>query len=78
MRRSTPFTGYIERALADAHGDPRLTAHQAAIATADGPIRMQMTHDPGSESVSPAGLYDSHELRRVPGPDAAFADGRVR
>ena len=59
VRAIDPVPDYVRRAIEDAHGDERLTAHQLAIATADGPIRMQLTHDPGSESVSAVGLYDS-------------------
>jgi len=59
VRSIDPVPDYVRRAIADAHGDERLTAHEFAIAASDGPLRMQITHDPGSESVSPAGLYDT-------------------
>ncbi len=59
VRAIDPVPDYIRRALEQADGDDRLTAHQFAIATSDGTVRMQLTHDPNSESVSPVGLYDS-------------------
>jgi FkbM family methyltransferase len=58
---------YVQRAWEDANGEPRFSAHHAAIATSDGPIRMQVTHDPGSQSVSAAHLYDSHSFIELPG-----------
>jgi FkbM family methyltransferase len=59
VRSIDPVPDYVRRALEEADGEERLTAHQFAIATSDGPVRMQLTHDPHSESVSPVGLYDS-------------------
>jgi FkbM family methyltransferase len=67
VRSFDPVAEYVQSAIEDAHGDPRMTAHQAAIALADGPLRMQITHDPGSQSVSPAGLYDTHSFVELPG-----------
>ena len=46
-------------ALEEAAGEPRFTFRRAAIATVDGPIRMQVHHEPGSGSLSAAGLYDT-------------------
>lgn len=67
-RAFDPVPGYIESALAEAAGEPRFSAHQAAIATADGPLRMQVTHHTGSRSVSSAaGLYDSQSFVELPG-----------
>jgi FkbM family methyltransferase len=40
---------------------------QAAIATSDGPLLIQITHDPRSKSVSSAGLYDSNDFVELPG-----------
>jgi FkbM family methyltransferase len=57
----------VERARADGDGEPRFSAHRAAIAVEDGPIRMQVTHDPQSQSVSAARLYDSHNFIELPG-----------
>jgi FkbM family methyltransferase len=58
---------YVERAREQAAGTPRITAYQAAIAVADGPIRMQVTHDPNSLSVSAASLYESERFVELPG-----------
>jgi FkbM family methyltransferase len=58
---------YVRVAREQAHGDPRLSAHHAAIALRDGPLRMQLTHDPQSHSVSAAGLYDSDRYVELPG-----------
>lgn len=58
---------YVTRAIEQAGDEPRFSAQQAAIATSDGPIRMQVTHDPQSQSVSSAGLYESHEWIELPG-----------
>jgi FkbM family methyltransferase len=67
VRAVDPIPSYVRRAIEDAHGDPRFSAHEAAIATTDGPLRMQVTHDPNSESVSPSGLYDSSTYIELPG-----------
>jgi FkbM family methyltransferase len=67
VRAVEPVAEYVERARRDASGDPRFSIYQAALAASDGPVRMQVTHDPGSESVSPAGLYDSDRYIAVPG-----------
>ncbi len=58
---------YVVRAREQAGEEPRFSAHHAAIAAVDGPIRMQVTHDPGSLSVSAAKLYDSHRFIELPG-----------
>jgi FkbM family methyltransferase len=57
----------VERAREAGASEPRFSAHHAAIATEDGPIRMQVTHDPQSQSVSAAGLYDSNNYIELPG-----------
>jgi FkbM family methyltransferase len=67
VRAIDPVPEYVQLALAHAHGDPRLTAHEAAVATADGPLRMQLTHDPNSRSVSAAGLYETRSYIEFPG-----------
>jgi FkbM family methyltransferase len=59
--------GFVDSALEQAGGEPRLTAHHAAIATADGPLRMQLSHDERSSSVSSAGLYESDRYVELPG-----------
>jgi FkbM family methyltransferase len=58
---------YVEQARELGAGEPRFSAHHAAIATTNGPIRMQRTHDARSRSVSPAGLYESHSFVELPG-----------
>jgi FkbM family methyltransferase len=62
--------------------EPRFSALQAAVATSDGPVHMQVTHDPGSRSVSSAGLYDSQSFIELPGRTlpslmAEFGDARI-
>jgi FkbM family methyltransferase len=51
----------------DAGQEARFSAHHAAIAMCDGPIRMQQSHDPHSRSVSSAGLYESDRFIELPG-----------
>jgi FkbM family methyltransferase len=58
---------FVAEALRDGEGEPRFSAHHAAIATADGPLRMQVSHDPRSRSVSSAGLYESSSYIELPG-----------
>jgi len=58
---------YVDQAHGLGAGEPRFSAHHAAIATSDGPLRMQRTHDSGSRSVSSAGLYESHSFVELPG-----------
>jgi FkbM family methyltransferase len=67
VRCIDPVPDYIRRACEDARGEPGFAALQAALATSDGPVRMQVTHDPGSESVSPSGLYESEHHVEFPG-----------
>lgn len=67
VRAFDPISEYIEIATKEAADEPRFSARQAAIAAGDGPLRMQRTHDPRSQSVSSAGLYESSEFFEVPG-----------
>jgi FkbM family methyltransferase len=67
VRCFDPDEDYIRRAQADAAAEARFTTHQLAIASADGPIRMQRTHIAGSRSLSPADLYDTRDYVEVPG-----------
>jgi FkbM family methyltransferase len=67
VRSFDAVADYVETARAHAPDEPRFSAHHAAIATADGPIRMQVTHDPHSQSVSAAQLYDSERFIELPG-----------
>jgi len=67
VRSFDAVVDYVDRARSQANGEPLLSTHHAAIATEDGPIRMQITHDPNSKSVSAAQLYDSHKFIELPG-----------
>jgi FkbM family methyltransferase len=58
---------FVDQANEETTEEPRFLARQAAIATHDGPIRMQVSHDPHSSSVSSAGLYTSHDFVELPG-----------
>lgn len=58
---------FVDQAIEQAAGDPRLSAHQAVVAPRDGPVRMQRSHDPRSRSVSSAGLYESDSFIELPG-----------
>jgi FkbM family methyltransferase len=67
VRSFDPVDEYVQLAIEHAQGNDRFTAHKAAITTSDGPLRMQLTHDPASQSVSPAGLYDTRSYIELPG-----------
>ncbi len=67
VRAFDAVEGYVQEAARDGAGHERFSAHHAAIATQDGPLRMQVTHDTGSRSVSAAGLYESHDYIELPG-----------
>lgn len=67
VRSIEPVAEYVEKARRTAAGRDRFSTYQAAVATADGPLRMQVTHDPGSLSLSAAGLYDTDRHVEVPG-----------
>jgi FkbM family methyltransferase len=58
---------YVDIARQAGAGEKGFSAHHAAIATQDGPLRMQVTHHPGSRSVSAAELYDTHDFIELPG-----------
>lgn len=82
VRAIDPVPDYIESARRDAGDEPRFSAHQAAVATSDGPIRLQVTHDANSRSVSPAGLYESKTFieaqgRTLPSLMAELGDERI-
>jgi FkbM family methyltransferase len=57
----------VREAEQQAAGLAGLTVHHAAIATRDGPIRMQRSHDPQSRSVSAAHLYEGEQYVELPG-----------
>jgi len=67
VRAFDPVAEYVESALAQAGGEQRFSAYQAAIAAGDGSLRMQITHDARSRSVSPAGVYESDKFVELPG-----------
>jgi FkbM family methyltransferase len=67
VRSFEPVAGYVERLQREAAGEPRFSVHQMAVATSDGPLRMQVTHDQKSQSVSPAGLYESESFVELEG-----------
>ena len=67
VRSFEPDEDYIGRIEVDPEDESRFSAHQVAIAPADGPLRMQRTHIPGSRSLSPADLYDTHDYVEVSG-----------
>jgi FkbM family methyltransferase len=82
VRAFEPVQAFVDGALQTAAGEPRFGAEAVAIAPADGPIRMQATHHPGSDSVSAAGLYDTQDWFEVPGATipslmAQHGDARV-
>jgi FkbM family methyltransferase len=58
---------FVESAREQAGDPPAFSAHHAAIAVKDGPIRVQRSHDPVSQSVSAAQLYDSANYFELPG-----------
>lgn len=62
-----PVEQYVLQARAAAAGEPRFAAYRAAIATGDGPLRMQHTHNPGGLALSSAQLFDTQEFVEVPG-----------
>jgi FkbM family methyltransferase len=67
VRGIDPGEEFERTALEQAEGEPRFSFKRAALTTHDGTIRMQVTHDPGSQSVSSAGLYDSDNWVEAPG-----------
>jgi len=67
VRSIEPVAEYVDEARRPAGGRDRFSAYQAAIASAEGPLRMQVTHDPGSRSLSAAGLYDPDRYVEAPG-----------
>src|SRR3954454_1164824 len=67
VRSFEPDEEYVGRLQVASEDEERFTVHLIAIAPADGPVRMQRTHIPGSRSLSPAELYDTHDYMEVPG-----------
>lgn len=67
VRAIEPVADYVTQAEELTADEPRITTHQVAVTTEDGPLRMQVTHHAESRSVSSAGLYDTHDYIEVPG-----------
>jgi FkbM family methyltransferase len=67
VRGIDPVEEFERTALQQAEGEPRFSFRRAAVTTQDGTLRMQVSHDPGSKSVSAAGLYDSDSWVEAPG-----------
>jgi FkbM family methyltransferase len=67
VRAVEPVERYVEAARELAAGVSGLSVHRAAITLADGPLRMGVTHDLQSESVSSAGLYEARRFVELPG-----------
>jgi FkbM family methyltransferase len=67
VRSFDPVEDYVRSARSEVGSDPRFSAFVAALATRDGPIRMQLTHHPGSRSLSADGLYESRRYAEAPG-----------
>jgi FkbM family methyltransferase len=62
-----PVEQYVSEARASAAGEPRFAIYRAALATHDGPVRMQRTHHPEGLALSSANLFDSNHFIEVPG-----------
>lgn len=82
VRSFDPVESYVTRAREEAAEHPQFHAYHAGIALEDGPIRMQTTHHPGSQSVSAAQLYDTHDFVELPGRSlpslmTEFGDQRI-
>ena len=67
VRSFDAVSEYVQAAREQAAGHEGFSAHHVAIAARDEPVRLQVTHDVGSKSVSPAGLYESDRFIEVPG-----------
>jgi FkbM family methyltransferase len=62
-----PVEQYVDEARATTADEPRFAIYRAALATHDGPIRMQRTHNPDGLALSSANLFDSDQFIEVPG-----------
>lgn len=67
VRAVDPVEAYERQALEAASGEPGFSFRRAAVTAANGPIRMQTHHEPGSGSLSAAGLYETDEWIEVDG-----------
>src|SRR5262249_19698371 len=82
VRAFEPVQSFVDAARVQMGGHPGFTIDAVAVAPVDGPVRMQATHDPGSASVSPAGLYDTKDYAEMPGRSirslmAQYGDRRI-
>jgi FkbM family methyltransferase len=75
VRAVEPVESYQRDAVETAAGEPRFSIRQAAVAIRDGPIRMQSHHQPGSASLSAAGLYETDSWVEIPGRTLASLMG---
>jgi FkbM family methyltransferase len=67
VRSIEPVEEYVRQSEEAGAGDPRLTCVRAAVATTDGVLRLQVTHEAVSKAVSSAGLYDTNTWVEAPG-----------
>jgi FkbM family methyltransferase len=67
VRSLEPVPEFVDEAIEEAAGESRFSATQAAVATTDGPLRMQRSHDVHSRSVSSVELYETSEYVELPG-----------
>jgi len=67
VRAVDPVASYEASALTAAAGEQRFSFRRAALTTNDGPVKMQTHHQDESQSLSAAGLYDTHNWVEVDG-----------
>jgi FkbM family methyltransferase len=67
VRCLDPFHVFLEQAERQAGGDPRVTFHEVALATHDGPLQMYGAEDPASGSLSATNLYRTERVVTKPG-----------
>lgn len=77
VRSFDPVQQFVDLATEQLRDEPRFSATRAAIAQDDGPIRMQLTHHPGSRAVSAAGLFDTDAWEEFPGRSLASMMARL-
>jgi FkbM family methyltransferase len=67
VRAFDAVAAFVDDANVETADEPRFGARQAAIATVDGPLRMQVSDVEHSRSVSSAELYESANYVELPG-----------
>ena len=67
VRAFDAVADFVALAAEQAGREPRFTVRHAAVATQDGPVHMQVTHQPGGRSLSSAGLYETRTYVEQPG-----------